>query len=314
MKKAKSKDIAERPSRLSRGNILTKHSTPFLLAPYAILFILFIIIPVVAAIVLSFTYYNTIQAPTWTGIENYINLFTNDEVFMQYVLPNTITYAVWVGAGGYVLSFLLAWMLSQVTKWPRTIMAIIIYSPSMTGGVLLSTVWRVIFNGDKSGYLNYVLLKFNLIEEPVVWLSSTEHLLMIMIIVSLWSSMGIGFLSMLSGIMNVNEELYEAAYIDGIKNRFQEIIYVTIPSAKPQMLFGAVMAIVNTFQSAGVGTALSGANPTPGYAGQLIVTHIDDYGFLRYEMGYAAAVSVVLLVGIYLLTQGANKVLGSKDE
>ena len=299
---------------MKKGNILTKHATPFLLAPYAILFILFIIIPVVAAIVLSFTYYNTIQAPTFNGIQNYINLFTNDEVFMQYVLPNTVTYAVWVGLGGYVLAFLLAWSLSQITKWPRTILAVIIYSPSMTGGVLLSTVWRVIFNGDKSGYLNYILLKFNIIEEPIVWLSSSDHLLAIMIIVSLWSSMGIGFLSMLSGIMNVNEELYEAAYIDGIKNRFQEIIYVTIPSAKPQMLFGAVMAIVNTFQSAGVGVALSGANPTPGYAGQLIVTHIDDYGFIRYEMGYAAAVSVVLLVGIYLLTKGANKVLGSKDE
>ena len=299
---------------MKKGNILTKHATPFLLAPYAILFILFIIIPVVAAIVLSFTYYNTIQAPTFNGIQNYINLFTNDEVFMQYVLPNTVTYAVWVGLGGYVLAFLLAWSLSQITKWPRTILAVIIYSPSMTGGVLLSTGGRVIFNGDKSGYLNYILLKFNIIEEPVVWLSSSDHLLTIMIIVSLWSSMGIGFLSMLSGIMNVNEELYEAAYIDGIKNRFQEIMYVTIPSAKPQMLFGAVMAIVNTFQSAGVGVALSGANPTPGYAGQLIVTHIDDYGFIRYEMGYAAAVSVVLLVGIYLLTKGANKVLGSKDE
>ena len=184
----------------------------------------------------------------------------------------------------------------------------------MTGGVLLSTVWRVIFAGDKSGYLNYILLKYSIIEEPIVWLSSEDHLLTIMIIVSLWSSMGIGFLSMLSGIMNVNEELYEAAYIDGIKNRFQEIMYVTIPSAKPQMLFGAVMAIVNTFNSAGIGVALSGSNPTPGNAGQLIVTHIDDYGFLRYEMGYAAAISVVLLIGIYLLTQGANKVLGSKDE
>ncbi len=304
----------QKVARLGGNNLFTRHATPFLLAPYAILFILFIVIPVIAAIVLSFTYYNTIQAPRFIGIENYINLVTNDEVFMQYVLPNTITYAVWVGLGGYVMAFLLAWSLSQITKWPRTVLAVIIYSPSMTGGVLLSTVWRVIFAGDKSGYLNYLLLRFNLIEEPIVWLSAEEHLLWIMIVVALWSSMGIGFLSMLSGIMNVNEELYEAAYIDGIKNRFQEIIYVTIPSAKPQMLFGAVMAIVNTFQSAGVGVTLSGANPTPGYAGQLIVTHIDDYGFLRYEMGYAAAVSVVLLVGIYLLTQACSKVLGSKDE
>ncbi len=295
-------------------NPLTHHSTPFLLAPYAALFILFILIPVIAAVVLSLFYFNTIQTPKFVGLENYLNLFTNDEVFMQYVVPNTITYAVWVGLIGYVAAFLLAWMLSQVTKLPRTIMALTIYAPSMTGGVLLSTVWKVVFNGDQSGYLNAALLRFNIIEEPVVWLSSSEYLLTIMIIVAMWSSMGIGFLSMLSGIMNVNEELYEAAYIDGIKNRFQEIIYVTIPSSKPQMLFGAVMAIVNTFQSAGVGVALSGSNPTPGYAGQLIVTHIDDYGFIRYEMGYAAAVSVVLLVGIWILTKGANLVLGSKDE
>lgn len=295
-------------------NPLTHHSTPFLLAPYAALFILFILIPVIAAVVLSLFYFNTIQTPKFVGLENYLNLFTNDEVFMQYVVPNTITYAVWVGLIGYVAAFLLAWMLSQVTKLPRTIMALTIYAPSMTGGVLLSTVWKVVFNGDQSGYLNAALLRFNIIEEPIVWLSSSEYLLTIMIIVAMWSSMGIGFLSMLSGIMNVNEELYEAAYIDGIKNRFQEIIYVTIPSSKPQMLFGAVMAIVNTFQSAGVGVALSGSNPTPGYAGQLIVTHIDDYGFIRYEMGYAAAVSVVLLVGIWILTKGANLVLGSKDE
>ena len=299
---------------MKKGNVFTKHSTPFLLAPYAFMFIFFIIIPIIAAVVLSFTYYNTIEPPKFTGLSNYLNLFTNDEVFMRNVLPNTVIYAIFVGIGGYLLAFVLAWALSQITKGPRTVLALIIYSPSMTGGVMLSTVWSVIFNGNESGYLNYILLKVNIIDQPIVWLSSEKHLLWIMIAVTLWSSMGIGFLSMLSGILNVNEELYEAAYIDGVKNRFQEIIYVTIPSAKPQMLFGAVMAIVNTFQSSGIGTVLSGANPTPGYAGQLIVSHIEDYGFLRYEMGYAAAVSVVLLVGIYLMTKGVNKILGSKDE
>lgn len=157
-------------------------------------------------------------------------------------------------------------------------------------------------------------MKFDLISEPIVWLQSDKYLLPIMIIVTLWSSMGVGFLAILSGILNVNEELYEAAYIDGIRNRFQEIIYITIPAAKPQMLFGAVMAIVNTFQSSGVGVALSGSNPTPNYAGQLIVTHIEDFGFIRYEMGYAAAISVVLLVGIRLMSVGVDKVLGTKDE
>ena len=293
---------------------LEKHSIGVLLAPYVFLFTLFIIIPVLAAVALSFTYFNTIESPRFIGLANYISLLTNDKVFMQKVIPNTIIYASIVGIGGYLLSFFLAWSLSQLTKIPRTILAIIIYSPSMTGGVLLSTVWGVIFNGDKSGYLNYLLLDMGIIDKPVLWLQSDKYLLAIMIIVTLWSSMGIGFLAILAGIMNVNEELYEAAYIDGVKNRFQEIIYVTIPSAKPQMLFGAVMAIVNTFTSSGVGVALSGSNPTPNYAGQLIVTHIEDYGFIRYEMGYAAAISVVLLIIIRLASVGANKLFGSADE
>ena len=295
-------------------NLLRRHSTGILLAPYGLLFSLFIIIPIVAAVVLSFTYFNTIQAPSFIGLDNYINLFTNDNVFMQKVLPNTIVYAVFVGVGGYVLAFFLAWSLAQLTPKPRTVLAVILYSPSMTGGILLNLVWSVVFNGDKSGYLNYLLMKFDLISEPIVWLQSDKYLLPIMIIVTLWSSMGVGFLAILSGILNVNEELYEAAYIDGIRNRFQEIIYITIPAAKPQMLFGAVMAIVNTFQSSGVGVALSGSNPTPNYAGQLIVTHIEDFGFIRYEMGYAAAISVVLLVGIRLMSVGVDKVLGTQDE
>lgn len=291
-----------------------KLSSAALLAPYGFLFVLFVVVPVVCAVILSFTYFNTIQRPEFVGIKNYISLFTSDTIFMRKVLPNTIVYAIFVGGGGYILSFFLAWTLAQLTKKVRTVMAIIIYTPSLTSGILIKTVWGVIFNGDKSGYLNYLLLKLELISEPVQWLQSDQYLLVIMIIVSLWSSMGIGFLAILSGILNGNQELYEAGYIDGIKNRFQEIIYITIPSAKPQMLFGAVMAIVNTFNSAGVGVTLSGSNPTPNYAGQLIVTHIEDYGFIRYEMGYAAAVSVVLLIGVWLMRKGTEKVLGSAQD
>lgn len=291
---------------------LNRHSSAVMLAPYTILFCLLIVIPIVMAVLLSLTYFNTINFPTFIGLENFVNLFTNDPIFMQKVLPNTIVFAVFVGVGGYVLAFLLAWSLAQLPKVPRTILAIVLYSPSLTGGVMLTTVWRVFFDGSANGYLNYILLKLNLISEPILWLQSA-NLLWIMIVVTLWSSMGIGFLAILGGILNVDEELYEAAYIDGIHNRFQEIIYITIPQAKPQMLFGAVMAIVNTFQIGDIGVALSGANPTPGYAGQLIVTHIEDFGFIRYEMGYAAAVSVVLLIMMRFMSKGAEKLFGSPD-
>ena len=229
---------------------------------------------------------------------------------MQYILPNTIVYAVLVGPGGFILGFIMAWMLSQLDKVPRTIFAVILYLPSMTAGVTVSTVWSVLFAGDRTGYLNSILLRFGLIQTPITWLQNESTLMPIMIIVALWSSMGLGFLSMLSGILNVDPELYEAGKLDGIKNRVQECLYVTIPSIKPQLLFGAVMAVVNTFNSAGLGVQLSGSNPTPGYAGSLIVNHVDDFGFIRYEMGYAAALSVVLLLIIWLASKLAYKLFG----
>ena len=171
------------------------------------------------------------------------------------------------------------------------------------------TVWAVIFSGDRTGYLNSLLLRLNLIQSPITWLQNEETLMPIMIIVALWSSMGIGFLSILSGIMNVNKELYEAARLDGVKNRVQEALYVTIPSIRPQLLFGAVMAVVNAFNSAGLGVQLSGSNPTPGYAGSVIVNHIDDFGFIRYEMGYAAAISVFLFLMMAFARVGIGKLL-----
>lgn len=292
---------------------LNNHTNAIMLSPYIFFFSTFILIPVIVSVGLSFTYFNTVQAPEFLGLKNYIYLLTNDSVFMQKVLPNTLIYAIFVGAGGYILSFFMAWSLAQLTKVPRTILAIILYSPSLTGGVLLSTVWGVIFSGDANGYLNAILTQLGWIEQPVLWLQSEEYLLPIMILVSLWSSLGIGFLAMLAGILNVDEEIYEAARIDGVRNRFQEIIYITIPSVKPQMLFGAVMAIVGTFTSSGVGTALSGANPTPGYAGQLIVNHMEDFAFIRYEMGYASAIAVVLLIVIKLCSNLVNRLLAERD-
>lgn len=291
-------------------------ATIFLLAPYVLLFTLFIVIPVIVAMVLSFTYFNVIEMPKFAqlyGLYNYVMILTQDEVFLRYVLPNTLKYAIITGPGGYLLSFIMAWMLSQIQATPRKILALALYTPSMLGGVFIGVIFRTLFSGDKSGYINAILLNLGLVSSPLDFLQSGDYLMNIMIFVTLWSSMGIGFLSMLAGILNVNKEIYEAAYIDGIKNRFQEIFYITIPSMKPQMLFGAVMAIVGAFNAGGIGVALSGSNPTPQYAGQLIVNHIDDYGFIRYEMGYAAALSVILLLIILLFSRVAYSLFGERD-
>jgi len=281
--------------------------------PYVLMFLIFIIIPVIIAVVLSFTYFNTIQNPEFIGLRNYVEMFTRDEVFMQYVLPNTIKFAFIVGPVGYFMSFLLAWMLAQIPHKARTVLAIVLYSPSMTAGIAMAVVWTVMFSGDSTGYVNSLLLNWGLVNEPIQFLTSPDHLMTIMIIVSLWSSMGVGFLAMLAGILNIDQSLYEAAYVDGLRNRWQEIFYITIPSMKPQMLFGAVMAVVGTFQVGAIGVQLSGANPTPQYAGQLMVNHIEDFGFIRYLMGYASAVSVVLLILIYSISKVTWSLLGERS-
>ena len=280
--------------------------------PYAAVFTIFILVPVLLAVILSFSNFNAIQFPSWVGFLNYITVLTNDEIFMQNVLPNTIVYALLVGVGGYILSFVLAWALCNLTKPVRTVFALILYSPSMTAGVAMTVVWKVIFSGDQTGLLNSWLMSLGVITDPIIWLINADYLLPIIIIIGLWSSMGIGFLSLIAGILNTDESLYEAGAIDGIKNRFQEMLYITIPSMKPQMLFAAVMSIVNAFQAGTIYTLLTG-NPSPGYASQLIVNHIEDYGFQRYEMGYAAALSVVLLLMVQLFSKVANKLFTEKD-
>ena len=313
---AKNKDNIVQTQNKKKNNIRKRERSNWngyiFMAPYAIVFIGFILVPVILAVILSFTNFNSIEWPDFTGFLNYITLITSDEVFMQYVLPNTVVYAVVVGIGGYVLSFILAWALCNLTKLPRTIFALILYSPSMTTGVAMTVLWKVIFSGDQTGLLNSWLMSLGIINEPIIWLVNAQYLLAIVIVVGLWSSMGVGFLSMIAGILNSDEELYEAAAIDGIKNRFQEMIYITIPQMKPQMLFAAVLSIVNAFQNGMISTWLTG-NPSPGYAAQLIVNHIEDYGFLRYEMGYAAAVSVVLLLIVQLFSKVSNALLTEKD-
>ncbi len=281
--------------------------------PYALAFLTFITVPVIMGMLLSLTYFNLLEAPRFVFLSNYVNLFTADDVFMQKVIPNTVQFAVFVGPIGYMLGFFLAWLLAQIPHKARTILALIIYSPSMTAGVAMSVMWRIIFSGDESGYLNAILLQLNLIETPIQWLTNPQYLMGVMIVVTLWSSMGIGFLAMLAGVLNINQELYEAAAIDGMNSKLQEIFYITIPSMKPQMLFGAVMSLVSTFNAGSIGVQLSGQNPTPQNAGQLIVTHIDDYGFIRFDMGYAAAISVILLIMVLLFNFAAHKLFGERD-
>ena len=289
----------------------SKGAIVFLL-PYMFLFGIFILLPIILAVLLSFCYYDGVQAPSFAGLGNYITLLTQDRVLMEHVLPNTIWIALICGPFSLVLQFLLAWSLAHIPPKPRTVLALIFYSPSMTSCATMAAIWKILFSGDRHGYINGLLLNWGLIDVPIDFLQSTTYILPIVVVVTLWSSMGVGFLSIMAGIINNDQEIYEAAYVDGLKNNFQEMIYITIPSMKPAMLFAAVMAIVNTFSVGQVAVDLTGSNPTPQYAGQTFITHISDHGFTQYEMGYAAALSVALIIITFAVSTIANKLFLEK--
>ncbi|OME78194.1 ABC transporter permease [Paenibacillus pabuli] len=284
------------------------------LAPFLICFLVFIVIPVVMAATLSFTSYDGFGSLNFIGFDNFIALFTQDIIFLTKALPNTFLFALIVGPGGYILSFFFAWLIHQLPLRVRDYYTLVFYAPSMAGGVALSVVWIAAFSGDRVGYLNNFLLQMGWIDSQITWLQDPKYLLPIMIMVSLWMSFSVGFLAMLAGLQTVNRELYEAGRIDGLSNRLQEVFYITIPSMKPQMLFSAVMTIVSTLKAGSISTQLTGMAVTPQYAGHLIINHVDDYAFIRFELGYASAVSVMLLLFSYFVMRFAYRLFNSKEE
>ena len=280
-----------------------------MMIPLFFFYFVFIIVPVIAAFFLSFTYYNILEAPAWIGWNNYRLLFLEDDVFL-IAIGNTLKFALVTGPLGFFLSFLFAWVIKPMKA--RTILALAFYTPSITAAVAMSVVWKIVFAGDRYGYLNHFLLSLGILEEPYLWLSNIDTMMPIVMFVALWMSMGNGFLVFLAGLMGGNQELYEAGKVDGVANPIQEIWHITLPMMKPQLLFGSVMAIVAGFGVFSIATALTGL-PSPLYAAHTIVTHLYDFAFIRFEMGYASTVAVVLFIWTFGLSRILFRVLSSKD-
>ena len=284
-----------------------RHKESYLLmTPYMIFFLLFTILPVVLSIVLGFTYYNMIEPPRFIGWYNYIRLFLDDDIFIIAV-KNTLFFAFVTGPVSYVLSFLVAWMINDLSKTLRSIATTVFYIPTIIG-ISVFQMWRLIFSPDAYGYLNGMLMGLGIISDPIAWLLDKEYILLILIVVQLWMSLGISFLAFVAGLQTVDRSLYEAGVVDGIKNRFQELWYITLPSMIPQLIFGAVMQIVISFSVADVSIQLAGF-PSTEYAGETMVTHIMDYGSIRYEMGYASAMAVVLFFMMVFTNRLVTKIL-----
>ena len=278
-----------------------------LVAPFFILFITFSLLPLLASLALSFCYWNILESPVFTGWQNYRYLFVDDSLFLK-AFSNTLYYAIIVGPTAYIASYFFAWFINQVPSKVRPIYTLAFYAPSLTSAIAMSVVWAVMFSNDSTGYLNSLLLKLNIISDPVQWLQDVKWIMPVGIIVALWSSLGTGFLSFVAGFTNVDKELYDAAAVDGVTSRFQRLLYVDIPQTMPQLLFAAVLQITGSLS---VGGTLAG-HPTPEDAGLTVMLHLSDYSGTRFEVGYASAIAVVLSLLIFGLGRAAFKILSDK--
>ncbi len=276
----------------------------FMLAPFMIFFLIFTVIPVVMSLPISFTDFDVISYPEFVGLSNFYTLFLSDKVFLQSIKV-TLIFACFTGPVSYVMCFLLAWLINELPQKLKTIFTLIFYIPSMAG---VYNVWKIIFSGDSYGYLNSVLMDIGIITQPVQWLTDSRYILGVTIAVQLWISLGAGFLALRAGFQNIDRSQYEAGAIEGIKNRWQELFYITIPSMGPQLLFAAVMQIVGSFTAGTVAQNIVGF-PSTDYKAHTIMTHAYDYGWVRFEMGYASAICMVLFVLMYIINRIINKIL-----
>ncbi len=271
------------------------------LLPWLTLFLFFVVIPILCAIVMSFTDFDMVRTPHFVGFRNYLSLLLDDETFTKS-LSNTLFYAVVTGPAGYLISFVVAWLINEVpNKFWRSLLTFVFYSPALAGSAYM--LWNFIFSGDSYGLLNSLLVNVGILSKPVQWLTDPQYNSVVVVVVTLWMSMGVGFLSFVAGFKQLNYELFEAGAIDGVTNRWQELWYITLPQMVPQLKIGAVLAISGAFAVGGVNAALTG-NPSTDYSTHTILLHLLDYGYGKYEMGYASAIAVILfiiMVGSWLL-------------
>ena len=286
-----------------------KESMPYyvLIAPFLLMFILFTVLPILASLVLSFFNFDMIKTLQFNGLDNYVRLLINDEIFMTTV-KNTLVFAVITGPLGFLLSFVLAWFINEFSPFIRTLLSFMFYCPSLVGNAYF--IWQVAFSSDSYGYINSALLSMGFIQEPIYWLSNEKYLMPIIIVVQLWQSMGVSFLSNISGLQNVNGELYEAGAIDGIRTRWQELWYITLPAMQHMLLFSAVMQIAGAFSVSAIAVQMAGY-PSVNYCVDTIVSYLADVGGTRYEMGYASAMSVILFIMMALSRSLIKKAINS---
>ncbi|OGW84808.1 MAG: hypothetical protein A2987_02520 [Omnitrophica bacterium RIFCSPLOWO2_01_FULL_45_10] len=272
----------------------------FFIAPAVLLFVVFIVGPLIASFYWSFTEYNGIHPPKWVGLANYKTIFFDDPRFWK-AIKNTVIYTLGVIPPGVVLSLLLAIAVDQQIKF-KNFFRIIYFIPSVTSVIALSVIWKWLFAGEKYGLINYFLLSLGL--KPIDWLMSPVWTLPAIMIMSIWAGIGYNMILFLAGLQTIPSTVYEAADIDGA-NVLEKFWHITLPLLKPTMVFVVIMGFIASFQvferiyimtesEFGIGGVLDSA--------LTLVAYLYDMGFRKFQMGYASALGYVVFIVIFLVT------------
>jgi len=298
-KNAKSFDKKQR-SRLVFEEIRKNSAAYYMLLPFFLLFFVFTVLPIAAALPFAFTDFKLPGAPSFAGIENFRDLFSENDLFMSS-LKNTLLSLLITGLGGFVLNIFAAWLISPLRGRLKTMFIVIFCLPSFLYGAF--AVWGMALGDGMNSPLNSVLMSLGMIKSPVDWLDSSPASILLMQLVRLWGTFGIGFLVTLTGFdeANENRELYDAARIDGLSNRFWHLVFVTVPAAAPRLALMAALQIAAAFSVGSVFTT------TP--ANMTLTDYMLTLGAYKLDIGMASAVGVLITAAASLIYFIVRKLL-----
>ncbi len=266
------------------------------LSPWLIGFVVFILFPMVASLVLAFTKYDILTAPQWVGLDNFTKMFQKDFRYWRSVKA-TFYYAFTAIPMRLAFALLVAMLLNTKRRMVPMYRALY-YAPSVVGSsIAVAIMWRQIFGGH-IGLVNYMLAWFG-IQGPV-WLGNTKTAIWTVIILAAWQ-FGSPMLIFLAGLKQIPTELYESASIDGAGS-WSRFRHITIPVLSPVILFNLVMQTISGFLIFDQAYIISGGNGAPRDTLLMYALYLYQRAFGSFQMGYGAAMAWILLLVIAVLT------------
>ena len=273
----------------------------FFILPSLIIFSIFVLIPIVTSLYLSFTEYNVLHSPKWVGLKNYSDIVFNDPRFWKSI-RNTAIYVFGTVPIGIVISLMLAVFIDQKIRF-KNLFKTIFFVPSVTSVVAISVIWKWLYAGGKYGLINHFLIRIGF--PPVDWLMNVNWTLPAIMIMSIWGGLGYNMIIFLAGLQGVPQAFYDAADVDGA-NFWGKFWNVTLPLLAPTMLFVTIMSFIASFQVFDQVYIMTGGSE--GAVGGVldcaltIVAYLYDSGFQRFKMGYASALAYIIFVIIFAVT------------